>query len=98
MFFDVGMCGITSKIMLSLIPSPSINTCAMSNLSNHLQFQVEVEQDEDVLDTWFSSGLFPFSVFGWPEETEDFKSFFPTSLLETGVCRPPRVLEEFFAI
>ncbi len=68
----------------------------MSNLSNHLQFQVEVEQDEDVLDTWFSSGLFPFSVFGWPEETEDFKSFFPTSLLETGVCRPTRVSENFF--
>ena len=43
-----------------------------------------LEQDEDVLDTWFSSGLFPFSVFGWPEETEDFKAFYPTSLLETG--------------
>ena len=41
-------------------------------------------QDEDVLDTWFSSGLFPFSVFGWPEQTEDFKAFYPTSLLETG--------------
>mmetsp|Transcript_8007 Transcript_8007/g.18632 ORF Transcript_8007/g.18632 Transcript_8007/m.18632 type:complete len:1048 (+) Transcript_8007:159-3302(+) len=48
--------------------------------------KVEVEQDEDVLDTWFSSGLFPFSVFGWPdtENNEDFKAFFPTSLLETG--------------
>lgn len=45
---------------------------------------VVVKQDEDVLDTWFSSGLFPFSVFGWPEETEDFKAFFPTTLLETG--------------
>jgi valyl-tRNA synthetase len=43
-----------------------------------------LEQDEDVLDTWFSSGLFPFSVFGWPEQTEDFKAFYPTSLLETG--------------
>lgn len=43
-----------------------------------------LEQDEDVLDTWFSSGLFPFSVFGWPEETDDFKAFYPTSLLETG--------------
>eukprot|EP00438_Fugacium_kawagutii_P019492 Skav235625 [mRNA] locus=scaffold358:299341:304444:+ [translate_table: standard] len=49
-------------------------------------WRVEVEQDEDVLDTWFSSGLFPFSVFGWPdtENNEDFNSFFPTSLLETG--------------
>jgi len=43
-----------------------------------------VEQDEDVLDTWFSSGIFPFSVFGWPDKTEDMEAFFPTSLLETG--------------
>eukprot|EP00002_Diphylleia_rotans_P039329 TRINITY_DN909_c0_g1_i2.p1 TRINITY_DN909_c0_g1~~TRINITY_DN909_c0_g1_i2.p1 ORF type:complete len:1026 (+),score=250.34 TRINITY_DN909_c0_g1_i2:57-3134(+) len=45
---------------------------------------VQLEQDPDVLDTWFSSGLFPFSVFGWPNETEDFKAFYPTSVLETG--------------
>eukprot|EP01102_Stenamoeba_stenopodia_P012148 TRINITY_DN379_c0_g1_i2.p1 TRINITY_DN379_c0_g1~~TRINITY_DN379_c0_g1_i2.p1 ORF type:complete len:1044 (-),score=309.33 TRINITY_DN379_c0_g1_i2:162-3293(-) len=45
---------------------------------------IQLEQDEDVLDTWFSSGLFPFSVFGWPDETEDFKTFYPTSCLETG--------------
>ncbi|KAG0228368.1 tRNA synthetases class I-domain-containing protein [Mortierella sp. GBAus27b] len=43
-----------------------------------------LEQDPDVLDTWFSSGLWPFSIMGWPEETEDFKRFYPTSLLETG--------------
>jgi valyl-tRNA synthetase len=43
-----------------------------------------LEQDEDVLDTWFSSGLFPFSVFGWPNNTDDLKAFYPTSLLETG--------------
>lgn len=41
-------------------------------------------QDEDVLDTWFSSGLFPFSVMGWPEMTEDYQKFYPTTLLETG--------------
>ncbi len=41
-------------------------------------------QDEDVLDTWFSSGLWPFSVFGWPEETPDYQYFYPTSVLETG--------------
>lgn len=41
-------------------------------------------QDEDVLDTWFSSGLFPFSVFGWPRDTPDLARFYPTSLLETG--------------
>ena len=46
--------------------------------------EVELERDEDVLDTWFSSGLFPFSVFGWPNNTEDLKAFYPTSLLETG--------------
>merc|ERR1719387_3381216 len=45
---------------------------------------VELEQDEDVLDTWFSSGLFPFSVMGWPNQTPDMEAFFPTSLLETG--------------
>lgn len=43
-----------------------------------------VEQDEDVLDTWFSSGLWPFSTLGWPEETPDFARYFPNSLLETG--------------
>ncbi|KAL3276232.1 hypothetical protein HHI36_020948 [Cryptolaemus montrouzieri] len=41
-------------------------------------------QDEDVLDTWFSSALFPFSIFGWPDQTEDLNVFYPTSLLETG--------------
>ncbi|KAI5191371.1 valyl-tRNA synthetase [Nematocida sp. AWRm77] len=43
-----------------------------------------VEQDEDVLDTWFSSGLWPFSTLGWPESTADMEKYYPTSLLETG--------------
>ncbi len=43
-----------------------------------------IKQDEDTLDTWFSSALWPFSTLGWPEETEDFKYFFPTSVLVTG--------------
>jgi valyl-tRNA synthetase len=43
-----------------------------------------LEQDPDVLDTWFSSGLWPFSTLGWPEETPDFKRYYPTSLLITG--------------
>jgi valyl-tRNA synthetase len=47
--------------------------------------QIELTQDEDVLDTWFSSGLFPFSVFGWPNHTDEMKAFYPTSLLETGL-------------
>lgn len=37
-----------------------------------------------MLDTWFSSGLFPFSVFGWPSESADLQRFFPGALLETG--------------
>ncbi|MEW5975887.1 MAG: valine--tRNA ligase [Acidobacteriota bacterium] len=41
-------------------------------------------QETDVLDTWFSSGLWPFSTLGWPEETEDLKKFYPTTLLITG--------------
>jgi valyl-tRNA synthetase len=41
-------------------------------------------QDDDVLDTWFSSGLWPFSTLGWPEETDDLKRFYPTSIMETG--------------
>ncbi|MBI3153158.1 MAG: valine--tRNA ligase [Chloroflexi bacterium] len=44
----------------------------------------EIRQDEDVLDTWFSSGLWPFSTLGWPEETPDYKYFYPTSYMETG--------------
>ncbi len=44
----------------------------------------ELEQDPDVLDTWFSSGLWPFSTLGWPDDTPDFKAFYPTSLLITG--------------
>ncbi|MBO8172532.1 MAG: valine--tRNA ligase [Bacillaceae bacterium] len=44
----------------------------------------QLEQDSDVLDTWFSSGLWPFSTMGWPEETEDLKRFYPTNVLVTG--------------
>jgi valyl-tRNA synthetase len=43
-----------------------------------------LRQDPDVLDTWFSSGLWPFSTLGWPEETPDLKYFYPTTVLETG--------------
>jgi len=49
-------------------------TCGSTNL----------EQDADVLDTWFSSGLWPFSTLGWPEDTPDFKTYYPTTLLITG--------------
>ncbi len=43
-----------------------------------------LRQDDDVLDTWFSSGLWPFSTLGWPEQTPDLKYFYPTSYMETG--------------
>ncbi len=43
-----------------------------------------IKQDEDVLDTWFSSALWPFSTLGWPEQTEDLKYFYPTNTLVTG--------------
>ena len=43
-----------------------------------------LNQDEDVLDTWFSSALWPFSTMGWPEKTEDLEYFYPTSVLVTG--------------
>ena len=44
----------------------------------------ELVQDEDVLDTWFSSGLWPFSTLGWPGQTDDLQAFYPTSVLVTG--------------
>lgn len=43
-----------------------------------------IHQDPDVLDTWFSSGLWPFSTLGWPDETPDYKYFYPTTVMETG--------------
>jgi valyl-tRNA synthetase len=44
----------------------------------------QIAQDPDVLDTWFSSGLWPFSTLGWPDDTPDYRTFYPTSVLETG--------------
>uniref|UniRef100_A0A8C8VKB1 Valine--tRNA ligase n=1 Tax=Pelusios castaneus TaxID=367368 RepID=A0A8C8VKB1_9SAUR len=46
--------------------------------------KILLRQDEDVLDTWFSSGIFPFSIFGWPNPSEDLQVFYPGTLLETG--------------
>jgi valyl-tRNA synthetase len=43
----------------------------------------ELEQDPDIFDTWFSSGLWPFSTLGWPDDTDDLKRYYPTSVLET---------------
>jgi valyl-tRNA synthetase len=46
--------------------------------------RVKIQQDPDVLDTWFSSGLWPFSTLGWPEQTEDLSFYYPTTTLVTG--------------
>lgn len=54
-----------------------VYTCPKCNSS-------DVKQEEDVLDTWFSSQLWPFATLGWPEETEDLKYFYPTDALVTG--------------
>ncbi|KAM4696797.1 valine--tRNA ligase, mitochondrial [Rhinophrynus dorsalis] len=51
---------------------------------NRPENELSLERDEDVLDTWFSSALFPFAMLGWPESTKDLQSFYPNSLLETG--------------
>ncbi len=50
----------------------------------NLDANVVLHQDEDVLDTWFSSALWPFSTLGWPEKTVEFETFYPTSVLVTG--------------
>lgn len=56
-----------------------------SNLSNCQKCNsTNIIQDSDVLDTWFSSGLWPFSVFGWPKESNEIKRFYPNSILVTG--------------
>ncbi len=57
---------------------------AHAQAEKHYGHPVELTQDPDVLDTWFSSGLWPFSTLGWPEETPDYRYFYPTSVMETG--------------
>ena len=68
-------CGECREIMVAR-EAPA--TCAALRLRRNL------EQDTDVLDTWFSSGLWPFSTLGWPDQTDDLATFYPTSLLITG--------------
>ncbi len=57
---------------------------ALQQASAHYGESVVLEQDPDVLDTWFSSGLWPFSTLGWPEQTTDLAQYYPTTVLETG--------------
>ena len=60
-----------------IVSETTVKACTKCKSSN-------LKQDEDVLDTWFSSALWPFSTLGWPKETESLKTFYPTSLLVTG--------------
>ena len=50
----------------------------------HYGSATELVQDDDVLDTWFSSGLWTHSTLGWPEKTEDLSYFYPSTVMETG--------------
>ncbi|MDO4387740.1 MAG: valine--tRNA ligase [Eubacteriales bacterium] len=71
------------------IPAFYCDTCgemfvSREDLTTCPKCGASLRQDEDVLDTWFSSALWPFSTLGWPDETEDFKYFYPNSVLSCG--------------
>ncbi len=61
-----------------------VNVCEETPAKCEKCGSTNLKQDEDVLDTWFSSAMWPFGVFGWPQETDDLKAFYPTDLLVTG--------------
>lgn len=67
-------CGDCKKVTVAETDPTACEHCGKSNL----------KQDEDVLDTWFSSALWPFSTMGWPNQTETQKTFYPTNVLVTG--------------
>ncbi len=72
------------------IPAYRCTDCGEYNISIDKPYQCKfcggknLMQEDDVLDTWFSSALWPFSTLGWPEETDDLKMFYPTDVLVTG--------------
>ena len=72
--FLLGIVTIAVKLQLHVRMQAACSHCQSTNL----------KQDNDVLDTWFSSALWPFSTLGWPDDTEDLKRFYPTSVLVTG--------------
>ena len=67
-------CGACGQVTVARETPPRCSHCGANELT----------QDSDVLDTWFSSGLWPFSTLGWPDQTEDLANYYPTSLLITG--------------
>ncbi len=70
----VWYCGDCGEITVAIDDPSACEKCGSGDL----------QQDPDVLDTWFSSALWPHSTLGWPQETEDLRYFYPTSVLETG--------------
>ncbi len=70
----VWYCGDCNELICDTEPPAGCSKCGSGKL----------EQDPDVLDTWFSSGLWPFSTLGWPEKTPELEHFYPTSVLVTG--------------
>ncbi len=71
------------------IPAYYCDSCAETTVARENPGQCPkcggaIRQDEDVLDTWFSSALWPFSTLGWPDQTEDLKYFYPTSVMSSG--------------
>ena len=82
--------GITGKKLLEVALRCVSDELIMTKLARASTADLEAQdpstwaQEEDVLDTWFSSGLWPFSTLGWPAKTEDFELFYPGAVLETG--------------
>jgi valyl-tRNA synthetase len=70
----VWYCGACDGVTVAVTDPTACATCGGT----------EIHQDPDVLDTWFSSGLWPFSTLGWPDDTEDMRTFYPTTVMETG--------------
>ncbi len=70
----VWYCDDCGEVTVSRTDPTECQACGSSN----------IQQDPDVLDTWFSSGLWPFSTLGWPDQTPDLEYFFPTTMMETG--------------
>ena len=81
---DVGAPGAPSEHMDRWVVGRTEEEAAQAAAEKYPGQEFTLVQDEDVLDTWFSSGLFPFSVFLWPTETADLDKFYPGALLETG--------------
>ncbi|WP_163333855.1 class I tRNA ligase family protein, partial [Klebsiella aerogenes] len=57
---------------------------ALASAQEHYGAKTALTRDEDVLDTWFSSALWPFSTLGWPDETKELKRYYQTDVLVTG--------------